>query len=389
MSKAIVIILDGVGVGNAPDAQEYGDEGSNTLGNLAQKLGALHLPNLEKFGLGNIISIQGVKPCAKPLASWGKMIERSKGKDSTSGHWELAGVIIEQEMPTYPKGFPDRIIEAFTEALEVKGVLGNKVSSGTVIIEELGKEHIETGFPIIYTSADSVFQIAVHTDVVPLKKLYQWCEIAREILTGKDAVARVIARPFSTDENGKFYRTVDRKDFSLKPFFPTILDITKSAALPVTGIGKIEDLYAFQGLTQSFHTHTNDEGIEKIIEILKEQKDGLVFANLVDTDQLYGHRNDCEGFHSSLMQFDKELPKILDAMGDQDILFLTADHGNDPTTPSTDHSREMVPVLVYGKNLKVVNLQTRNSFADIGRTISDFLEIPATRNGQSFFNLII
>ncbi len=388
MAKAIVIVLDGVGVGGAPDEAQYGDEGSNTLGNLSRELGGLDLPNLESMGLGNIIPIEGVLPKENPKAAWGRMKEQSQGKDSTSGHWELGGVIVDQTMPTYPDGFPPEIISEFIETISVDGVLGNKVSSGTVIIEELGKEHMETGFPIVYTSADSVFQIAVHTDIVPLPKLYQWCDKARSILTGEHAVSRVIARPFATDDAGNFYRTVDRKDFSLKPFHPTILDIVKEAGYVVTGIGKIEDLFAFQGLTRSFHTHTNDEGIAKTIEMTAQQQSGLIFVNLVDTDQLYGHRNNCEGFYGSLKQFDGELPAIIEAMHEDDILFLTADHGNDPTTPSTDHSREMVPIIAYGEKTEAVGLGTRESFADLGQTIADFLGVRATRNGESFMELI-
>ncbi|MFP4460141.1 MAG: phosphopentomutase [Candidatus Zixiibacteriota bacterium] len=381
--KAILIIIDGVGVGGAPDAGEYNDEGSNTLANLADELEGLKLPNLQKMGLGNIVDIKGILPEYKPLGSWGRCLEQSVGKDSTTGHWEIAGIISDHPFPTYPDGFPREIIDEFLDDIDVNGVLGNKVASGTVIIEELGEEHLETGYPIVYTSADSVFQIAAHIDIVPLEQLYEWCKVARRILTGRHGVSRVIARPFE-GKGGNFKRTVDRKDFSLPPNGPTILDIAKQNGYTVTGIGKIDDLFANQGLTRSFHTHINSEGIPKTLEMIEEQEDGLIFVNLVDTDQLYGHRNDCEGFYKSLKEFDNALPDILAAVKKDDILFITADHGNDPTTPSTDHSREMVPLLVYGDGIKAIDLGIRESFADIGQTIADFLDTPKTPDGVSF-----
>ena len=388
MKKAIILILDGVGVGGAPDAAQYNDEGSNTLGNLAKRVGGLSLPNLEKLGLGNIIEIDGVPKSNEPQAAFGKCIERSEGKDSTTGHWEIAGLISRKPFPTYPNGFPQEIMDEFLDDIDVDLALGNKVASGTVIIDELGEEHMETGFPIVYTSADSVFQIAAHVDIIPLEMLYEWCEAARRILTGNHAVSRVIARPFE-GKPGNFTRTVDRKDYSLVPHGPTILDITKKAGLPVTGIGKIEDLFAHRGLTESYHTHINSEGIVKTIEILSKQESGLVFINLVDTDQLYGHRNNCEGFYGSLREFDLALPDILAALSSEDILIITADHGNDPTTPSTDHSREMVPILVYGKSILPKDLGIRKSFADIGQSIADFLDIPKTPDGTSFLSEIL
>ena len=387
MAKAIIIIIDGVGIGKAPDAYKYGDEGSNTLVNLAQDQDGLYLPNLSKMGLGNLDNIKGVPCTDTPIASCGRLTEQSDGKDSTTGHWELAGLAVEQAFPTFTSGFPDEIITDFIEASGVGGILGNIAASGTAIINELGDEHRKTGFPIVYTSADSVFQIATHIETIPLEKLYEICEAARNMLTSERGVARVIARPF-TGESGQYYRTIDRKDFSLVPPKDTILNLTQKEGLTVTGIGKIEDLFAFSGLTDSYHTHRNLEGIEKTIEILRKQNEGLVFVNLIDTDMLYGHRNDCPGFKASLEEFDQKLPEILDALHNDDLLFITADHGNDPTMPSTDHSREMVPLIVYGKNYESSDLKIRKSFADLGATIAEFLNTKPTLYGNSFLNLL-
>jgi len=385
--KAVVIVLDGVGAGNAPDADKYGDRGSNTLGNLARAVGGLHLPNLEKMGLGNITAIDGVDETDAAIAAFGALQEKSFGKDSTSGHWELMGLVVEHPFPTYPHGFPPDVIEPFERAIG-RGVLGNIAASGTAIIDELGEKHLATGQPIVYTSADSVFQIAAHKDIVPLKQLYEWCRIAREkILVGKHSVGRVIARPF-IGEPGAFQRTPERRDFSVKPFGKTVLNIAKESRLPVLGIGKIEDLFAGSGLTEAIHTSGNTEGIEVTIRAIAEQDSGLIFTNLVDFDMLYGHRNDCGGFAAALREFDAALPDIIASLYPNDVLAITADHGNDPTTPSTDHSRERVPIIFYGNIIKPVNLGVRESFADLGATVSAHLGIAAPAYGKSFYDIV-
>lgn len=383
--QLIVIVLDGVGIGNAPDAALFGDEGSNTLVNTANAVGGLHIPNLQALGLGNLDKIEGVAPITPPVGSFGRLRELSNGKGSTVGHWELMGIITKRPFPTYPNGFPPDVIDEFKERIG-RGILGNIPASGTVIIEQLGKEHIRTGYPIVYTSADSVFQIAAHKDIVPLETLYEWCRIARKILTGDNAVARVIARPF-VGEPGNFTRTAERKDFSLPPPRDTVLDIAKSSGFDVVGIGKIEDLFAFRGLTESYHTHRNPEGIEKIIEIAGEHRNGIIFANLIDFDQLYGHRNDPSGMAEALEEFDRYLPDIMATIKENDYLFITADHGNDPTTPSTDHSREEVPLLVFSRGKKGKALGTHH-FCDLGATIADILGIDSTGCGESLLALI-
>lgn len=383
IKRVNLIILDSVGVGDAPDAAAYGDEGSNTLGNIARAVGGLHLPNLGEMGLGNLTDIQGVPPVAQTRSIYGRLTEVSAGKDTTTGHWELAGVPLEQPFPLYPHGFPADLMAEF-EARIGRGWLGNYPASGTEIIKDLGAEHVAGGNVIVYTSGDSVFQIAAHEEVVPLAELYRICQIARDLLTGEHAVGRVIARPF-LGQPGSFKRTENRKDFSLEPPRETILDVVKAAGKEVMGVGKIEDIFAHRGLTQSNHTGNNMAGVDAIIEYCQLSNEGLMMANLVDFDALYGHRNDPRGYADALEAFDKRLPFIKIAVCSHDVTFITADHGNDPTTPSTDHSRERVPLLAFGMHLKRnVNLGTRTSFADVSATIADLLDLPWSGAGQSF-----
>jgi len=387
--RFILIVLDGVGVGELPDASAFRDEGSNTLGNIDRQSGSLKLPTLQQLGLGNILSLKNVRALALPLGCYGKASELSKGKDSTSGHWEIGGIITEKPFPTYPDGFPSDLIEKFKAVTGCKGVLGNKPASGTVILQELGEEHLCTGYPIVYTSADSVFQIAAHEEVIPLQKLYEICQKTRDyVVTGEHAVARVIARPF-VGSKGSFARTPNRRDFSLAPHSKTVLDFLMEKGIPTIGVGKIDDLFAGQGLSEKVHTKSNAEGIEHIVEWARKLDFGLVMANLVDFDMLYGHRNDVEGFVRALEYFDSQLPRIMEILSDEDLLLLTADHGNDPTTPSTDHSREYVPILCYSKSGKHgVNLGVRKSFADVGKTVTDFFGLDVPLAGESFLRMI-
>jgi len=380
-------VLDSCGVGELPDAFKYGDQGSNTLSNTAKAVDGLHLPNLQRLGLGNIASISGVEPQKEPLASYGKMAEVSPGKDSTTGHWEMTGVILKTPFPVYPNGFPDELIKGFEKAIGTE-VLGNKPASGTEIIKELGEEHLRTSKPIVYTSADSVFQIAAHEEKIPVPRLYEICQIARELLTGENAVARVIARPF-VGKPGSFKRTDRRKDFSLPPPEETILDILQKKGVKVVGIGKIQDLFAGRGITRSIHTVDNQDAMDKLTQTLKEEKEGLIFINLVDFDMVWGHRNDVQGFAKGLEDFDRGLEEVLDLLQTYDVLIITADHGCDPTTPSTDHSREYVPLLVFGEKLKKsVNLGTRISFSDVSATLADIFELQGTGKGESFWREI-
>jgi phosphopentomutase len=383
IKRVNLIILDSVGVGDAPDAAAYGDEGSNTLGNIARAVGGLHLPNLGELGLGNLTDIQGVPPVAQARGVFGRLTETSAGKDTTTGHWELAGVPLDKPFPLYPNGFPAELMAEF-EARIGRGWLGNYPASGTEIIKELGAEHVATGKVIVYTSGDSVFQIAAHEEVVSLDELYRICQIARDLLTGEHAVGRVIARPF-IGQPGSFKRTEHRKDFSLEPPRETILDVVKAAGKEVMGVGKIEDIFAHRGLTQSNHTGNNMAGVEAIMQFCQLSNEGLIISNLVDFDALYGHRNDPRGYADALEAFDKRLPFIKMAMRSHDVTFITADHGNDPTTPSTDHSRERVPLLAFGVHVKLnVNLGTRASFADVSATIADLLDLPWSGPGESF-----
>lgn len=386
LSRAIIIVLDGLGVGELPDAAAYGDEGSDTLGNIARRLNGLSLPNLERLGLGNVGDFPGIKKDPGCLGSFGKMAEASPGKDTTTGHWEMAGIRLERPFPVYPHGFPPEIIEPFKRAIGT-GILANKVASGTEIIKELGEEHVRTGFPIVYTSADSVFQIAAHIDVIPVETLYEICMVARELLKGEHAVGRVIARPF-TGTPGNFTRTADRRDFSLEPPGDTLLDIAKRAGLDVIVIGKIEDIFAWRGITEAVHTKSNADGMEKTLAALARLKRGILFTNLVDFDMLFGHRNDAAGYGRALREFDAWLPELLSAMGQGDILFITGDHGCDPTTPSTDHSREYVPLLVYGPGIRGgVDLGTRETFSDLGATAAEGLGLKI-KFGTSFLNTL-
>ena len=388
--KIVLIVLDGVGVGELPDAALFGDEGSNTLVNTAIAVGGLRLPNLASLGLGNIVTVLGVMPAVSPRASFGRMAEVSKGKDSTSGHWEIGGLILEKEFPTFPRGFPELLLKRFIAASGCKWYLGNTVASGTVIIQELGAQHMKTGYPIVYTSADSVFQIAAHEGVIPLQELYKICQRTRdEVCTGEFAVGRIIARPF-LGSDGNFVRTTNRRDFSLEPPSMTVLDILVNAGIETVSVGKVDDLFAGRGLKIKVHTKSNAEGVECIIDSAKRMTSGLIFANLVDFDALYGHRNDPPGFSAALEAFDRELPRILETISSGDLLVLTADHGNDPVTPSTDHSREYVPLLCFSKSKKVgANLGTRPTFADLGKTVADFFHVENALAGRSFLRDVV
>ncbi len=384
MGKRVIwIVLDSVGMGELPDAGKFGDIGSNTLGNIAKAAG-LSLPNMRKLGLGNIEGMVGIEPIEAPIGCYGRLAELSNGKDTTTGHWEMAGIYSKQGFPVYSNGFPKEVIEQFKKEANVEGVLGNCAASGTEIIERLGMEHERTKYPIVYTSADSVFQIACHKSVYPVEELYQMCEKARKILTGKDAVARVIARPFE-GYKGQYSRTAERKDFSLQPPSDHLLERIKEKGLIVAAVGKIEDIFAGKGITDAVHTKDNMDGVRKTIQYMKRETEGLIFTNLVEFDMKWGHRNDVYGYAKGLEEFDAVLPDILEAMEEEDILVLTADHGCDPTTPSTDHSREYVPVLFYGKKLKQnVNLGTGKSFADIGQTVAEFFGLMPLAIGESF-----
>lgn len=389
MKRAILVVLDSVGVGELQDAKSYGDEGSHTLDHVYKACNGLEIKELEKLGLGNIEGVNEPKKCSKPVGAYGRCKEASKGKDTVTGHWEIAGVILEKPLNTYPEGFSEEIIEEFKKRANVKGILGNVVASGTQIIEELGDEHVKTGYPIIYTSADSVFQIAAHEDVISVEKLYEMCQVARDMLVDKWAVGRVIARPF-IGETPNFKRTSNRRDYALDPFNKTMLEYLKENNLEVAAVGKIEDIYNRKGITSAVHTKNNMDGVDKTLEYMDTVKEGLIFTNLVDFDMLYGHRNDPKGYGKALEDFDNRLQEIYSKMTDEDIFIITADHGCDPTTSSTDHSREHIPVLVYGKNVKPgVNIGTRERFSDIGKTILDFFNVKNELVGDSFFNKIM
>ena len=386
MHNFFVIVLDGVGIGELPDAASYGDSGSNTLRNIAKTVGGLHLPNLEKLGLSNIEKIDGIERVKKPLASYGKMAEISKGKDSTTGHWELAGLYVDTDFSYFPMGFDENIIKKFLKETGCKGILGNKAASGTEIIKELGERHMQTGFPIIYTSADSVFQIAAHENIIPLERLYEICKITREkVLTPPLQIGRVIARPF-LGETGNFTRTSRRKDFSIAPPRSTILDLLCKNGIVTVAIGKINDLFNFQGIKFQEKTESNSQGFEKLIEYTRKVSNAFVFINLVDFDVYFGHRNDPEGFAKKLEEFDDFLNEFLTKLDETDRLILTADHGNDPTTPSTDHSREYVPLLFYRKNSIGKDLGIRKTFSDVGKTVANFFKVDNQLNGVSFLN---
>lgn len=386
MNNFLLIILDGVGIGELPDAGNYGDQGSNTLGNIANYMGGLELPNLKNLGLGNIKKMYGYGSVSNPSASFGKMNEMSHGKDSTSGHWEIGGIIVDFEFPLYPRGFPEEVIEKFISLNGLGGILGNKPASGTQIIDELGDEHIQTGFPIVYTSADSVFQIAAHEEIIPISELYKICEITRnEVCTDEHSVGRIIARPF-IGEPGKFERTTNRKDFSLDPPSDTIFDVLSEKGINTVGIGKVNDLFNYRSINQQVKTKSNLEGINSIISNLRSEENSLIFANLVDFDVYFGHRNDPEGFHEALVEFDTNLPDILSEMDSSDRIIITADHGNDPTSESTDHSREFVPLLYYYPGMETKALGTRETFADVGKTIAHFFNVENNLKGTSFLH---
>jgi phosphopentomutase len=384
--RAIIIVLDSVGIGELPDAAAYGDEGSNTLGNIARRT-QLTIPTLRALGLGRVASIGGDSAPLQTRAAVGRMAEASAGKDSVTGHWEMMGVVLSQPFPVFPHGFPADVIAEFGRRTG-RGILGNRTASGTVIIDELGPEHTRTGSLIVYTSADSVFQIAAHEDVVPIVELYRACEIAYKLVCEGLGVGRVIARPF-VGAPGTFKRTAYRRDFALPPSGETVLDRLKTASWPVVSIGKIEDLFAGRGITRSIHTASDDEGMDRVCCEIDEPGRGLVFANLVDFDTQYGHRNDVEGYARNLERFDARLAELLPRLRDEDLLIVTADHGNDPTTPSTDHSREYVPVIAAGPRVRSgVDLGTRTTFADLGQTLAEVFDVGRLTNGTSFLSAV-
>ncbi len=390
INRAIIIVLDGFGVGELPDANVYGDEGSNTLKGIYETCKP-HLPNMKKIGLYNIENIGISEKEEKTIGAFGKLAEKSVGKNSPVGHWEIAGHITKPGFTTYPNAFPKEMIQEFIEKTEIDGILCNEVGSGTEILKRFGEEHIKTGKPIIYTSADSVFQIAAHEEIIPVEKLYEMCKIAREILDNPEYnVGTVIARPFIGTTSENFARTYNRKDFESNTFGKTMLDVISKSGRDVISIGKIEDLFTMRGITKNYHTEGNEDGIEKTINEIKKDTQGLIFTNLVDFDMLYGHRNNVEGYAKALEYFDSKLPEITKNMKETDILIITADHGNDPTTPSTDHSREYIPMLVYGKEIKEnINIGTRKTYADIAATVLDILGLEKLENGESFKEKIL
>ena len=391
-TKLILIVLDSVGVGELPDAEVYGDKGTNTISHVAQEVGGLRLPHLAALGLGNITTIKGVPRNKNAIGCFGKMTEASKGKDSTTGHWEITGIITQYAFPLFPNGFPKNLLEKFLRVTGCDGYLGNMPASGTEIIKELGDEHVRTGFPIVYTSGDSVFQIAAHQDVIPLERLYEICQKTRkQVVVGEYRVGRVIARPF-IGTTGSYMRTPYRRDYAVEPPAETVLDFLQASGVQTIGIGKIDDLFSGRGLQKKIHIKSNEEGIEEIIKTGKTMQSGFLMANLVDFDMLFGHRQDAKGYAKALEEFDAKLPEIQKCIGDNDMLILTADHGNDPTDRSTDHTREYVPVLCYTKSgKKNVNLGVRSSFADIGKTVAEFFNTANTRplSGQSFLTNIL
>jgi phosphopentomutase len=380
MPRAVIIVLDGAGVGEMPDAARYSDKGSNTLGNLSRAVGGLILPTLERMGLGNIIDIEGIAREEKPVASWGRMAELSAGKDTITGHWEMTGIVNERPFPTYPNGFPPEIIEQF-ELKIGREVLWNKPASGTEIIKELGDEHVRTGSPIVYTSADSVFQIAAHEEVISVNELYRMCEVARDILRPPHNVCRIIARPFV---GPPYQRTYSRKDFALTPPEDTVLDMLCKDHIEVWSVGKVCDMYGKKGFTRCIKSEGNSDGMKKLSDAFKDFENGLIFINLVDFDTLYGHRNNTGGFKAALEEFDAWLSPFLAGLGDKDYLFITADHGCDPTTPSTDHSREYVPILFFNKGIPAKKLGLRESFMDLGATVAEIFGIEGFKRGRSF-----
>jgi phosphopentomutase len=381
-NRVLLIVLDGAGIGAMPDAPEWGDAGADTFGHILASR-PVRLPNLQRYGLGNIRPLESVPPLDQLSGSYGRCALRSNGKDTTTGHWEMAGIILERAFPTYPNGFPATVIDKFVRETSVPGILGNFPASGTEIIKVLGEEHVKTGKPIVYTSADSVFQIAAHEEVIPLERLYEICEIARGILDGEHKVGRVIARPF-LGQPGSFYRTENRHDYAVPPPRDNLLPALADEDLDVVCIGKIASIYDSLGVTQDLTAKNNEQSIDQTIKALKDSTRGLIFSNLVDFDMLYGHRRDTEGYAKALEHFDTRLPEIESAMHDDDVLMITADHGNDPTFPGSDHTREYAPLLVYGKHARPgINLGTRDSLADIGQTIAANFSVKLTA-GKSF-----
>lgn len=386
MSKLILIIIDSVGIGEMPDASVFGDEGADTFGHIYQSDPDMSIDHLKRLGLNRIPGMDYITYEGEVIGASGKMKEVSNGKDTTTGHWEIAGLRIDTPFKTYPDGFPERVMTAFESRIGTR-TLCNQPASGTVIIEELGEEHMATGYPIVYTSADSVFQIAAHESIIPLERLYEMCEIARAILIGEDQVARVIARPF-TGTPGHFERTPNRRDYSLDPFGKTILDHLKDAGFTVAAVGKIVDIFNGNGITDDVHTVSNMDGVDKTLAFMEQEFDGLIFTNLVDFDAKFGHRRDIEGYRKAIEAFDARLPEILEAMGPEDLLLITADHGNDPAYRGTDHTREMVPLLAYRHGLVPTSLGIRETFADIAATIADFFDVMNPGEGTSFLSMI-
>jgi phosphopentomutase len=385
-NRVLLIVLDGAGIGAMPDAPEWGDAGSDTLGHILESR-LVRLPNLQRYGLGNVRPLENVPPLARPDGSYGRCALKSNGKDTTTGHWEMAGIILQQAFPTYPNGFPQAILDRFISQTGVPGILGNCAASGTEIIKELGAEHVATGKPIVYTSADSVFQIAAHEEIIPLDKLYEICETARRILDGEHKVGRVIARPF-LGKPGSFYRTENRHDYAVPPPRANLLPALKDEDLDVVCIGKIASIYDSMGVTQDLTAKNNQQSIDQTIHALGQDTRGLIFSNLVDFDMLYGHRRDTEGYAMALEHFDSSLPHLEAAMREDDLMIITADHGNDPTFPGTDHTREYAPLLVYGKSARPgVNLGTRASLADIGQTVAENFGLKLTA-GESFLSQV-
>ncbi|MBE6755472.1 MAG: phosphopentomutase [Ruminococcaceae bacterium] len=385
MKRIFLCVLDSVGIGNAPDAEVFGDKDSDTMRSISASP-EFRIPNLLKMGLGNIDGIDYLPKENEPSASVGRLAEKSKGKDTTIGHWEIAGIVSENPLPTYPHGFPDEVIKEFEEKADI-GTLCNMPYSGTEVIKDYGEEHLKTGKLIVYTSADSVFQIAAHEEIVPPEKLYEYCRIARKVLTGKHGVGRVIARPFE-GENGNFRRTANRHDFSIEPPKETILDALQKNGFDTIAVGKITDIFAGKGISESVFTHSNREGMEKMLEFAEKDFRGLCFINLVDFDMVYGHRRDVDGYAKALSEFDDFLPSFTEKMTDDDLLIITADHGCDPAFKGTDHTRECVPLIVYGKKTKGVNLGTRNTFSDISATIAEIFNIDFETEGKSFLKEI-
>ena len=391
INRTIIIVLDSLGIGELPDADKYGDIGANTLGHIYE-MAKPKLSNMKKLGLYNIDGLEIPDKEENIIGNFGKAKEKSEGKNSPVGHWEIAGFVNESPFKTYPNGFPKEMIEEFKKKTGLKGTLYNGVGSGTDLLEKYGEEHIKTGFPIIYTSADSVFQIAAHEDVIPVEKLYEICKIAREMLNKEEYnIGTVIARPFIGDKSDNFTRTYNRKDFESSKFGKTMLDVLCENEDEVVAIGKIQDLFTGRGIKKAIHTEGNADGIEKTIQEIKNNKSAkLIFTNLVDFDMLYGHRNNVEGYAKALEYFDSKLPEIMQEMNDDDLLIITADHGNDPSTPSTDHDREYIPILIYGKNIKQgVNIGIRETYADISATILDIYNYSKLQYGEIFKNLII